>query len=368
VSVTTSVPSIEVTETAIAAATGVDAQGRPVSLGATVFSSGTPSVATVTISGLIIGLAPGRATVIADVDGQRGESSITVVPIPVASLAIAPGPMTLVPGATQLVEATVFDRRGLVLQGRPVAWTTSDATVARVSATGVISAVAGGVATIGANADGVVSRIAVTVTTTEGRVTRVAVAPTSASMRVGDRLPFNFALSDSLGRDATGRVFRWSSSDTTVATVSDLGLVVARAPGSASIRVASEGTTGTAQVTVTPAVDFGLRMILLRPEEGASIIDTLRPVIDVRSASEVLGATVFVNGRATALQLLPFSAGLNTFLYWQGAIDVQDLPVGLNSATIVSTDAAGRRGESRFSFTREAREGSGGTRPPTPVK
>jgi hypothetical protein len=368
VAVTTSVPQIEVTETAIAAAAGFDAQSRPVTIGATVFSSATPDVATVTSSGLIIGLRPGRATIVAAVDGQRGEGTITIVPIPVASVTIAPGSMTLVPGASQEVSATALDRRGLVLQGRPIAWTSSDPLIARVSATGVITAVAGGVATISANADGVISRVVVTVTTTEGRVTRIAVAPTSAAMRVGDRLPFNFALSDSLGRDATGRVFRWSVSDTSIISVSDNGLVIARAPGSAAVRVSSEGMTGTASVTVSPATDFGLRIIVLRPEEGATIIDTSRPVIDVRRASAVNGVTVTINGRPIALRLLPFNAGLNTFFYWQGPIDIQDFPLGRNVALVQTTDAAGRRGQVEFVFLREFREGGGGTRPPTPVK
>jgi trimeric autotransporter adhesin len=366
--VTTSVPQIEVSETAIAASSGFDAQSIPVTIGPTVFSSGTPTVATVTPSGLIIGVSPGLARILADVDGQRGETTITVVPIPVAAVTIAPGPMTLVPGATQEVIATALDRRGLVLQGRPVAWSSSDQTVARVSASGVVSAVAGGVATISANADGVISRIAVTVSTTEGRVTRIAVAPTNAAMRVGDRLPFNFALSDSLGRDATGRVFRWSVSDTSVISVSDNGLVIARAPGSATVRVSSEGQTGTASVTVSPATDFGLRIIVLRPEADAAIIDTLRPVIDVRSASAVNGVTVILNGKGTALRLLPFSAGFNTFFFWQGPIDIQDLPIGRNVAIVQTTDAAGRRGQAEFVFNREFRDGGGGTRPPTPVK
>jgi hypothetical protein len=368
VAVTTSVPQIEVSETAIAAAAGFDAQSRPVTIGATVFSSATPDIATVTSSGLIIGLRPGRATIVAAVDGQRGEGTITIVPIPVASVRIEPGPMTLVPGASQEVSATALDRRGLVLHGRPIAWTSSDATIARVSATGVITAVAGGVATISADADGVFSRVVVTVTTTEGRVTRIAVAPTTAAMRVGDRLPFNFALSDSLGRDATGRVFRWSVSDTSVISVSDNGLVLAHAPGTATVRVSSEGMTGTASVTVTPATDFGLRIIILRPEDGASIIDTLRPVIDVRSGSAVNGVTVTLAGKQFVLRLLPFAAGLNTILCWQGAIDVQDLPVGRNVALIQTTDASGRRGQAEFAFLREFRDGGGGTRPPTPVK
>ena len=82
-------------------------------------------------------------------------------------------------------------------------------------------------------------------------VGRVNVTLATASLTAGLTTQATAVTADSLGTPLTGRTVTWSSSATTVATVSDSGLVTAVAPGTANITATSEGKSGFATVTVT---------------------------------------------------------------------------------------------------------------------
>jgi hypothetical protein len=90
-----------------------------------------------------------------------GTTSIT----PVAQVTVAPTTATLAAGATTQFTATVKDAGGSVLTGRSITWTTSKPTVATVNASGLMTAVAAGSATITATSESRIGTAAVTVTT-----------------------------------------------------------------------------------------------------------------------------------------------------------------------------------------------------------
>src|SRR5438874_2128513 len=73
---------------------------------------------------------------------------------PVASVAVAPGSLTVVVGRSQQLVATLKDAKGNVLRGRQVAWTSSAPTVASVTSSGLVTAVAVGTATVTATSEG----------------------------------------------------------------------------------------------------------------------------------------------------------------------------------------------------------------------
>ncbi|HEY6156192.1 MAG TPA: Ig-like domain-containing protein [Gemmatimonadales bacterium] len=73
---------------------------------------------------------------------------------PVASVAVTPESLTVVVGGTRQLVATLKDAKGNVLRGRQVTWTSSAPTVASVTATGLVTAVALGSATIGVTSEG----------------------------------------------------------------------------------------------------------------------------------------------------------------------------------------------------------------------
>ncbi len=87
-----------------------------------------------------------------------GACSSTEVPIqstdPVAGVTMAAVSASLEPGETALVTGVPRDARGRALAGRVLTWSSSDPAVARVSAEGIVTALAPGVAQIVASSEG----------------------------------------------------------------------------------------------------------------------------------------------------------------------------------------------------------------------
>ncbi len=73
---------------------------------------------------------------------------------PVATVAVAPGDVSLVVGEAAPLAARTFASDGRELEGRAVAWRSTNEAVARVSAAGVVSALGEGAATIVAASEG----------------------------------------------------------------------------------------------------------------------------------------------------------------------------------------------------------------------
>src|SRR5439155_19288949 len=113
-----------------------------------------------------------------------------------------------------------------------VAWSSSDATVATVSYSGLVCGVTPGTATITATSEGKSGTSAVTVTPVP--VASVDVTPPSGSVQAGQTVPLTATPKDAGGTPLSGRTVTWSSSNTAVATVSNGGLVSGITPGSAT--------------------------------------------------------------------------------------------------------------------------------------
>lgn len=122
-----------------------DNQGQPVTGRAVHWSTSDPSVATVSSTGLIAGMRAGNATVAATVDGVSAALPVTVY---IDGLHVWPDTLVLLPGGTRQLSARAqpAGRRPEPLSG--ATWESSNPAVARVDATGVVTAVAAGRATI----------------------------------------------------------------------------------------------------------------------------------------------------------------------------------------------------------------------------
>ena len=164
VNVSLSATTIQAGQTASASAAAVDQYGAVIAVGSVVWTTGSGSIAIVNAAGTVTGISPGMTQVTAAAGGRQGQASISVVPIPVASLTIAPAAAALVAGATQQLTAITLDANSNVLTGRVVTWTSSDATKASVTASGLVAAVAAGSITITATSEGRSASAQVTVT------------------------------------------------------------------------------------------------------------------------------------------------------------------------------------------------------------
>ena len=88
--------------------------------------------------------------------------------VPVASVEVTPSSATIAVNATVQLTATPKDANGTPLSGRPITWTTGSAAIATVGASGLVSGVGTGSATITASAEGQSGTSAITVTSGPG--------------------------------------------------------------------------------------------------------------------------------------------------------------------------------------------------------
>lgn len=194
------------------------------------------------------------ALVLASCGGGGGGGSNTVTPPPppppptVSTVVVTPATGTFEVGQTLPLTAQARDASGNVL-ARTFTWTSSNASLATVSAEGVVTGVApGGPIVISATTDGRTGTAAITIT--PPRVTAVAVTLANAALTVGQTTQATAVLRDARGNTLTDRTVTWASSNTAIATVSNTGLVTAVAAGTTTITGTAEGVSGTASLSV----------------------------------------------------------------------------------------------------------------------
>jgi uncharacterized protein YjdB len=165
----------------------------------------------------------------------------------VASISLTPTTADLQPGRTVRLSATPRASDGRALVDRTVEWTSGDEDVAAVDATGLVTAVAEGAAVITASCGGFSAEANLTVTIP---VARVEVNPASVLVNLGQTVQLTAEVKAADGTVLSGRTVTWSSSDETVAKVSESGLVTPLSVGSATITAVSEGRHGTSTIGI----------------------------------------------------------------------------------------------------------------------
>jgi len=280
--------SLSVGDTTRAIATLRDSRDRPLSRAVT-WSSSNSSVATVGADGLVTGTGNGSAVISASSGSITGSGSIDVGTAVALAASTNPGTVTdLSVVSTDSSSATLtftqvddgtgqpakYDVRYAIA---PISWgsaasTSSGSCTTPLSGTAIGSALTCTVAGLKAatkynfqlvafrgtlNQSGIVfgalSNVAAGTTTVSSPVpvATVTVSPATASVQVGATVQLSATTRDANGNVLTGRTIGWTSSNTSVATVSASGLVSGVAAGSSQITATSEGKTGSAAITVT---------------------------------------------------------------------------------------------------------------------
>ena len=150
-------------------------------------------------------------------------------------------------GATVQLSAQVQDQNGQAMAGGAVTWESGAAAVAKVSTSGLVTAVANGSATVTATSGSASGSAAVTVAQA---VSSVAVSPAADTLVAGDTLRFSAVAADANGRAVAGVELQWTSSDTAVAVVDESGLATGVSAGEAEIAATASGVAGGATLTV----------------------------------------------------------------------------------------------------------------------
>ena len=253
VTVTPPATTLTVGQTAQLLATPVDGGGVPLTGRVITWTSANSAVADVDGAGLVTAkTVGGPVTITASSEGKTGSATVTVSPVPVASIAVSPANSTLTVGQTAQLTATPKDAHGDPLTGRVITWTSDIATVAAVDGGGLVTAkAAGGPATIIATSEGKTASAVVTVLPVA--VVSVTVTPATTGLMLGQTVQLTATPKDGSGTALTGRVVTWASDNPSIADVDANGMVTTKAVGGpVTITATSEGKSGTASVTVIP--------------------------------------------------------------------------------------------------------------------
>ena len=131
------------------AAEAFDANGRAVAGAEFSWESSDDAVATVDGSGLVTAAGNGTATITASAGGASGAAVVTVMQ-EVSAVAVTPAADTIAPGDTLRLAAEAYDANEQRVAGAAFAWSSSDASVATVDGSGLVTGVGEGMARIAA--------------------------------------------------------------------------------------------------------------------------------------------------------------------------------------------------------------------------
>ena len=359
-------------QSATASVTGLDQNSAVIDIGAPTWSTTSPSIATVSPSGVVSAVAPGQTMLIASVNGKQGQQSLTILQAAISRLSMTPDAPRVVRGTTLQLTASALDFNGRALPGRAIVWTSSDGAKATVTSTGFVTALSPGVVTIVATSEGVSASSVVTVTGSVDSVATVTVSPATSILKVGGTVQLAATLKDDAGNTLTGRAVTWSVTGIRgagVATVSGAGFVNAESPGTVIVEAFCEGRHGAATITVNDDVDSTIVVTFAAPVENALVGDTLLVIVGVKSLYPLASVVAAVGPMRTLLTLKYQRVGaLGGSYLWTGSIDITDIPSGPCGILVTATDNRGAHGLGSRQFQRDTRKDKGGSGTPPKQK
>lgn len=322
--VTPSKDSLALGATVALTATVTDAAGKPVS-GASVFwNTENAAVATVSGSGVVVGVGLGTVRIAASSGGKSGFATITVIPPGVASVSVTPAGPTIKVGETVHLVAQTFDASGAVLTGRTVTWSSSNTGVATVDNTGVVTGVSTGASIITATSEGKSGTAAVAVNAAVAA--SIEVAPTSVTITTGQTSQLTATVKDANGAVISGASVSWRVDDSGVAQVSATGLVTGISQGTTNVTA----TSGAAHVIVPITITL--------PPANAVIVSPSSVSLLVGQQQQLTATVTDAGGRAIPGQTVTWQSSNTSVATVNGSGLIA--AVGPGNATITGTSGA----------------------------
>lgn len=200
------------------------------------WTSSDESVAVV-FDGLITWVGPGSCTITATADGQSAECRVTCGYVTASSIRLNQSMLELEYGQSEQLLATVIPSNW----SGEITWSSSDPEVATVE-DGVVTAVGDGTCTITATAEGRTASCYVTCTMPE--LESLTLPESEISLKVGESVTIT---PDLTPEDWPGELV-WTSSNPSVATVTQDGKITAVSVGNCDITVTAGDLTATVNV------------------------------------------------------------------------------------------------------------------------
>ena len=232
--------------------------------------------------------------------------------IPVQSIEVSPKNVTLEITNTQQLNGNVTPSNA---SNKNYTWETSDENIATVDENGIITAIAEGIATITVTTqDGQKTDTSIiTVLSSEDpfiEVTGILISPKEFSLEIENTLQLTAQISPV---DANNQGYTWTSSDTTIATVDNNGLVTAIAEGTTSITVTTEegGFADTSIITTyITAEEFDDVIMYPNPTESEITINNAEnSIIQIHDILGKILLTIPVKNNSETIDLNNLSQG-----------------------------------------------------------
>ena len=278
------------------------------------WKSSDAAVATVDANGKVTGVKAGEATITVTTEdgGKTATCKVTVSDkeIDVTGVTLNKTVLSLETGASETLTATVTPEDAT---NKNVTWKSSDESVATVDASGKVTGVKAGEATITVTTEdgGKTATCKVTVSNKEVNVTGVTLNKSTLSLNVGASETLTATIAPA---DATNQNVTWKSSDAAVATVDANGKVTGVKAGTATITVTTEdgGKTATCAVTVkantvaVTGVTLNKSTLTLKVGASETLTATIAPADATNknvtwASSDAAVATVDASGKVTGV-------------------------------------------------------------------
>lgn len=140
------------------------------------------------------------------------------------------------------VHAVALDAAGDTVGGTIFSWTSSNASVATIDATGLVTGVAPGTTNITASSGSVTSS-ALALSVTGPPIATITVTAPSSSMTSLSTMQAQAVAKDALGKVVGGVRFSWTTTNSSAATVSSSGLITAGLVGTTEIQALAGGVS-----------------------------------------------------------------------------------------------------------------------------
>jgi hypothetical protein len=215
-------------------------------------------------TGLALAVAPGTASISANLGQSASSTLLAVSDSTIKSLAIGPSNSTIAAGTAQNVIAvgTFSDSGGTFQQdiSSASAWSSDNTGVATVAYASGLQELATGVAPGTANisasfsdAHGNLATASVPLNVSTAQLSGISIAPGSASVTTGGGRQYvaTGTFTDGTQQDVT-LLAHWSATSAAVATVSSFGYATAVGPGQTSVSATLNSQTGSSSLVVNP--------------------------------------------------------------------------------------------------------------------
>lgn len=225
------------------------------------WSTSNPAIAKVSSTGKVTGVSAGTAYItVKSVDGASDKVKVIVAkgdPIKATKIVLSPSSLTLNVGVTKKVTATVYPSNATI---KTITWVSHNTSIVKVDSTGNVTGVKAGKTQISAYTtdNAVVATMNVEVKSNNGSstnpstptnvaVSSLVVSPTYIDMYVNDTSTVSVSV---LPSNASNKNLTWSSSDSSIATVTQSGVVKGIKYGTATIKVTSVSNSSVSKVIV----------------------------------------------------------------------------------------------------------------------